>query len=172
MKTKITNAIFSLFLRVLLKYGVDKANSHVIKIICADLFRYTGIYDQKLIAREAISNPGFRFTLFLRICEAKPKSMLRKRIHAFSYFFHRKYFLEYGYQIPVGTKIGRGFQILHFGHIIFNPNVIIGENCTIFPGVTIGQDKNGLTPKIGDKVWIGSNSVIAGGGGEILVIMF
>jgi serine O-acetyltransferase len=163
MITKISNAFFTSFIRILLKFGIDETNAHVLANIFSDLYRYTGNYDERLIAKEAVSNPGFRFTLFLRICETKPQSVVRKRLHAFSYFFHRKYFFKYGYQIPIVTNIGEGFQILHMGHIIINPAVKIGSNCTIFPGVTIGQDKNGLNPTLGDKVWIGSNSIIVGG---------
>lgn len=38
----------------------------------------------------------------------------------------------------------------------------IGNNCTIYQGVTIGSSKNGA-PKIGDNVFIGANAVLIGG---------
>jgi len=74
-------------------------------------------------------------------------------VHNFSYYFFRKYFYKYGFQIPIETKIGRGFQILHFGRIIINSRAVIGKNCTINPGVLIGQNKRGA-PVIGNQVWI------------------
>lgn len=42
-----------------------------------------------------------------------------------------------------------------------NPQTIIGENCNIHKGVTIGQENRGIrkgTPVIGNEVWIGINA--------------
>lgn len=78
-------------------------------------------------------------------------------------------------QIPADVSIGRGFYIGHFGRIIIHPNVVIGENCNIATGVVIGEENRGKrkgTPIIGDKVWIGANSVIVGRiaiGDEVLI---
>ena len=70
-----------------------------------------------------------------------------------------------GIQIPTETKIGKGFFIAHFGSIIINPAVVIGDNVNIAPGVVIGKanrgEKKGV-PIIGNKVWIGANSIIVG----------
>lgn len=70
-----------------------------------------------------------------------------------------------GIQIPTDTKIGKGLFIAHFGIIIVNPSVVMGENINIAPGVIIGKtnrgEKKGI-PTIGNKVWIGANSVIVG----------
>jgi serine O-acetyltransferase len=162
MRERINKVIFSSIIRTILKYGIDNANCHVLNFIFSDLFRYTGRSDKKLLINEAISNPGFRFSIFMRLCESKPSSIFRKRIHAFSFYFHKRYFFKYGFQIPITTKIGKGFQILHFGNIIFTPLCKIGNNCTVFQGVTIGQDKQGLAPVIGNNVWIGPNSIIVG----------
>lgn len=63
------------------------------------------------------------------------------------------------------TKIGEGLYIGHPYCITINPKVIIGKNCNIHKGVTIGQENRGRrkgTPVIGDKVWIGINSTIVG----------
>ena len=38
-----------------------------------------------------------------------------------------------GIQIPVGTKIGRGFRIVHFGAIVVNPGAVIGNPGRIIP---------------------------------------
>jgi serine O-acetyltransferase len=70
-----------------------------------------------------------------------------------------------GISIPVSAKIGHSFYIGHFGSIIINPETIIGMNCNISQGVTIGLsglgDKRGV-PVIGNEVYIGANSVVAG----------
>ncbi|QTD37572.1 serine acetyltransferase [Polaribacter batillariae] len=70
-----------------------------------------------------------------------------------------------GISIPYSATIGKSFYIGHFGHIIIHPSTIIGNNCNISQGVTIGVsgkgEKRGV-PKIGNNVYIGANSVIAG----------
>ena len=70
-----------------------------------------------------------------------------------------------GISIPASAKIGHSFYIGHFGGIIINANAILGNNCNISQGVTIGvsglDEKRGI-PKIGNNVYLGANSVIAG----------
>lgn len=80
-----------------------------------------------------------------------------------------------GIQIPTETKIGKGLLIAHFGTIIINPAVTMGDNINIAPNVVIGKanrgDKKGV-PSIGSNVWIGTGSVIVGNitiGDDVLI---
>lgn len=70
-----------------------------------------------------------------------------------------------GISIPSSVQIGHSFYIGHFGAIIINSKVVIGNNCNISQGVTIGVsgigDSRGV-PVIGNDVYIGANAVIAG----------
>jgi serine O-acetyltransferase len=70
-----------------------------------------------------------------------------------------------GISISSSVKIGHSFYIGHFGGIIINANAIIGDNCNISQGVTIGvsgyNEKRGV-PILGNDVYIGANSVIVG----------
>lgn len=70
-----------------------------------------------------------------------------------------------GISIPSSAKIGHSFYIGHFGGIIINAKAIIGNNCNISQGVTIGvsgnEDQRGV-PVLGDDIYIGANAVIAG----------
>lgn len=70
-----------------------------------------------------------------------------------------------GISIPASVQIGHSFYIGHFGGIILNGNTRIGTNCNIAQGVTIGvsglKEKRGV-PIIGNDVYIGANSVLAG----------
>ena len=62
-------------------------------------------------------------------------------------------------------KIGPGLYIGHPFCITINPDVIIGKNCNLHKGVTIGQENRGDrkgVPTIGDCVWIGVNASIVG----------
>ncbi|MFD1294250.1 serine O-acetyltransferase [Lutibacter holmesii] len=70
-----------------------------------------------------------------------------------------------GISIPASVQIGHSFYIGHFGSVILNANTVIGDNCNISQGVTIGVsglDRNRGVPKIGDNVYIGANTVVAG----------
>jgi serine O-acetyltransferase len=70
-----------------------------------------------------------------------------------------------GISIPASVQIGHSFYIGHFGGIILNGNAVIGNNCNISQGVTIGisgiENKRGV-PIIGNDVYIGANAVLAG----------
>lgn len=73
----------------------------------------------------------------------------------------RKNLIELNYK----TKIGEGLYIGHPYCITINSEAIIGKNCNIHKGVTIGMENRGKrkgTPIIGDKVWIGINTTIVG----------
>ena len=62
-----------------------------------------------------------------------------------------------GISIPASAKIGHSFYIGHFGGIILNSLTIIGDNCNIAQGVTIGvsgKGDNRGVPVIGDNVFI------------------
>jgi serine O-acetyltransferase len=70
-----------------------------------------------------------------------------------------------GISIPASAKIGDSFYIGHFGGIILNADAVIGNNCNISQGVSIGVsgqgEKRGV-PVIGNNVYVGANAVIAG----------
>jgi len=72
---------------------------------------------------------------------------------------------KFGYDIPSETSIGKGFYIGHFGGIVITSKAIIGNNCNISQGVTIGYSSRGKKkgyPKIGNNVYIGPGAVILG----------
>lgn len=123
-----------------------------------DLFRY-GIKG-KLALLKGLFIPGFRYTFVLRI--------IQYRIPVISFIFKfiwRLLSRWYGIQIEYNTKIGKGFYIGHFGTIVVNGESIIGENCNISQGVTIGRTNRGDrkgAPTIGDSVYIGANAVVVG----------
>lgn len=134
----------------------------MIEAIKADLFR---VCPRKYSLKNLIISlrvPGFRYMFFFR--------KTSKAIKYTPFWFFYKFILtrlsyKYGFQIPLNTKIANGFYIGHFGHVILSPEAVIGENCNIGPGVTVGKVHQGNkkgAPIIGNQVWIGTNSVIVG----------
>jgi serine O-acetyltransferase len=70
-----------------------------------------------------------------------------------------------GICIPYSADIGPGLYIPHPGMIIINGDAVMGRNCTLSHGVTIGSSGRGEksgTPTIGDSVFIGPNAVVIG----------
>ena len=68
-----------------------------------------------------------------------------------------------GISIPLSVQIGPGLRIYHFGNIFINSDVVIGRNCTLRQGVTIGNRRaEGGVPTIGDNVEFGVGSVAIG----------
>lgn len=62
-------------------------------------------------------------------------------------------------------RLGKGFRISHWGAIVMNPAVVLGNNCNIAQNVLIGNSlghKKGV-PKVGNNVCINANAVIVGG---------
>jgi serine O-acetyltransferase len=128
--------------------------------IKTDLYRYyPEPYSFKSLLK-GLRAQGFRYMFFRRLyylCKRNPiyRFFLKLILH--------HYTIKYGFQI--GGTIGKGFYIGHFGTIIVNENVKIGEYCNISSGVVIGASRRGEqagTPILGNRVWIGVNSVIVG----------
>lgn len=86
------------------------------------------------------------------------------------YFYYtlrlRRYRVKTGIDLSPQTDIGSPFLFEHLGPRVISPLAIIGKNCKIFPGVTIGggksRNKEEGFPVIGDNVSIRTNSVVAG----------
>ena len=70
-----------------------------------------------------------------------------------------------GISLPYKASIGPGLHIGHFGGIILHPDVVMGENCNISQGVTLGitgRNRRRGVPRIGNRVFIGPNAVVVG----------
>lgn len=79
------------------------------------------------------------------------------------FFCERFIEITTGISIPACCRIGRGLRIHHFGGIILHPTVRIGDNCTLYHGVTIGdRGGSGNAAFIGDNVLIGAGAKIIG----------
>ena len=80
-----------------------------------------------------------------------------------------------GIDIAPSTKIGYGLYLGHPNNITVNPNAVIGNNCNLNKGCTIGQENRGKrkgTPTLGNNVWVGTNAVIVGNitiGDDVLI---
>ena len=70
-----------------------------------------------------------------------------------------------GIEIPTCTRIGKGLYVGHFYNVTINGEAVLGDNCNIHKGVTIGMETRGVrmgTPTIGNCVSIGINAAVVG----------
>jgi serine O-acetyltransferase len=78
--------------------------------------------------------------------------------------FYMFFTLITGIQIPRGCNIGPGLRIYHFGCLVVHRLTVIGNNCTLRPGVIIGNKnaKVDEAPVLGHNVDIGVGAKILG----------
>ncbi len=127
------------------------------KLYRIDLKRYGSSFFKSFLTK-----PGYRFILLYRCCKYFSNINL---LGIVARIWFKNLQVKYGYQIPHSCKIGNGFFLGHYGNIVINQHVIIGNNCNIAQGVTVGNISIGRKkgcPKVGNNVWIGTNSVIVG----------
>jgi serine O-acetyltransferase len=129
-------------------------------LVKADLYRYTGRTSGFLSAY--FSFPGFRLMFWYRACNNFSKS---HPLGVVARLWYKRLQVKFGFQIPHSCRIGKGLFLGHYGNIVINQGVMIGSNCNIAQGVTLGNisrgEKKGC-PCLGDRVWIGANSVVVG----------
>ncbi|NIF05509.1 serine acetyltransferase [Chryseobacterium sp. Tr-659] len=142
-------------------------------IIQKDFYRESGKWLSRFGIWKKCINPNLHFIYILRMAQRYQKNPV---LNPFWRIILRHYQIKYGFQIYPETQIGEGFYLGHWGSLVINPKTIIGKNCNIAQGVTIGQQnrgKNEGSPVIGDEVWIGTNAVIVGAiniGNNVLIV--
>lgn len=134
-------------------------------LIKSDLERFENISYLKGI-KYLLCNHSFKITFWFRLGSyLKMKDQFIYKILYFLVFIihkHNQYLT--GIQLPLGTPIGRSLTFPHFSCIVINGKASIGDNCTIFQGVTIGSTRGlkGGVPFIGDNVVICAGAKIIG----------
>jgi len=106
-----------------------------------------------------VTAPGYQAVLGYRLTQW----LLEHHIPFLGIMIQRLVEVWTGVSIPAETKIGPGLLILHFGGIVINSQTVIGRECTLHHGVTIGnRNSGGLSPRIGDRVMIGAGAKVLG----------
>jgi serine O-acetyltransferase len=66
--------------------------------------------------------------------------------------------------IPRNARVGPGLKIFHTGPIVVHPGAVIGANCVLLHGVTLGlRERPGELPVIEDDVTLGAFAQVLGG---------
>ncbi len=92
------------------------------------------------------------------------------RLYISRHFFSARLISQFarhitGIEIHPGAKIGSGLFIDHGAGVVIGETAEIGDNCTIYQGVTLGgtgKDSGKRHPTIGNNVMIGAGAKILG----------
>jgi len=127
----------------------------------SDFYRYYGKNWNWKYFKYILLDHGLFFLFILRTLQTTHNPLIRF-LAKLIYFRTVK---KYGLEISPKTKIGKGLYLGHAYNITINPGAVIGDNCNIHKGVTIGQENRGKrkgAPVIGSRVRIGVNATIVG----------
>lgn len=139
--------------------------------IKADAFRLKGRGAVLDVLSCLLFQRNFRPVFTLRVIQASVRAGFLGRIIAIPLkIFHRVFCWVAAIDFSHETMVGPGFCITHGWGLVVSPGAVIGANCTLFHGVTLGR-KDSISedgsrrsgfPTILDEVWIGPHAVIVG----------
>ncbi len=140
---------WSYFRRDLERYTKTNAGESVIKIICVE---------QALWAI-------LQYRVASSICRSNLPWYAKRPLLISCVLWQKLIEILTGICIPYSARIGPGLYIGHYGTIIIHKDVVMGENCNLSQGVTIGVsgrgEKRGV-PTIGNRVYLATNAVVVG----------
>ena len=135
-------------------------------LIASDLWRHAGRLGAGTFWSRFLSTPGFRYAALLRFyAYARTAGWCQLGVRQMTVLLLHRYSIRFGIDISRDAHIGSGLYIGHFGGIVVNAAVVIGDNCNLSQGVTLGQVNRGPKagcPTIGNNVYIGPGAKIIG----------
>lgn len=110
---------------------------------------------------------GFRAVAVHRIGEVASSSQNRlvRLILWRVYWFWQRHCRNRGIEIPPGVRLGRRVGVFHQGGIVFHPAAVIGDDCNIRHGVTLGASstkRSRKAPRLEAGVDIGVGAALLG----------
>lgn len=141
------------------------------QMVRRDLARHFGYERQPGAWRAALTKKTFSPVFTLRhyqhwVGQSGPAAALAR---AFFRLMHRWACGRLGIDLPIVTRIGGGFRIIHGYGLVVNARAEIGEDVTVFQGVTIGQrdlvrpeGRTTVHARIGNRVTLSPYAQIVG----------
>ncbi len=109
---------------------------------------------------QLMSNVVYRFGQYVNF---EHRFGLKKLLNLVYLLLNFAVSLMTGIQIWHTVDAGPGLRFAHFGTIVIAKKAVLGHNCIIYHDVTVGQNYDGRTPKIGNEVKIFSGAKVIGG---------
>jgi len=110
---------------------------------------------------EVLLYPSFKAMIHYRIAHR----LYEKGHYFLARYVSQKGVRRTGIEIHPGAQIGKGFFIDHGNGVIIGETTIIGDNVTLYQGVTLGgtgKEHGKRHPTIGNNVMIGSGAKVLG----------
>ena len=110
---------------------------------------------------EVFLYPSFKAMLSYRFAH----KLYLKGHYFWARYFSQKSARKTGIEIHPGAQIGKGFFIDHGNGVIIGETTIIGDNVTLYQGVTLGgtgKEHGKRHPTIGDNVMISAGAKVLG----------
>jgi serine O-acetyltransferase len=134
-----------------------------------DIGRYTQYSDSSALI-QVLTEQGLWALFQYRLATAiyhnhRLPVALRRGLLLLMVFWKKAMEIVTGISLPYTAVIGPGLFIAHYGNVILNDAVVLGEDCNLSQGVTIGVSGRGArrgVPQIGNRVYISANAVVAG----------
>ena len=150
---------------VLCYFAIERVGETMFRLVWQDLnqFAHGSKFRDKI--KVLILSPGFMAVLLTRA----QASLYKHHLLVLSYLVYRLNLNLHGIDVLPGSIIDGGLRIEHPVGIVIGAGSVIGSNCTIMQGVTLGVRNvvGGVNddkfPSIGNNVFIGVNSTILGG---------
>ncbi|WP_080802568.1 serine O-acetyltransferase [Arabiibacter massiliensis] len=80
----------------------------------------------------------------------------------YSLWLHRRLLKKYPILFASRARVGKNLRIPHYIGVVVGAGVTLGDDCTIYQNVTLGQNRNEF-PTVGDGVIIYAGAKIIGG---------
>ena len=110
---------------------------------------------------EVFLYPSFKVMLYYRVAH----KMYLKEHYFLARSISQKAARKTGIEIHPGAQIGKGFFIDHGNGVIIGETTIIGDNVTLYQGVTLGgtgKEHGKRHPTIGNNVMISAGAKVLG----------
>ncbi len=110
---------------------------------------------------EVLLYPSFKAVLYYRIAH----KLYLKRHYFLARWISQRSVRKTGIEIHPGATIGKGLFIDHGAGVVIGETAILGDNVTLFQGVTLGgngKEKGKRHPTLGDNVMVSAGAKILG----------
>lgn len=110
---------------------------------------------------EVFLYPSFKVMLYYRLAH----KMYLRRHYFLARWISQKGSRKTGIEIHPGAKIGKGFFIDHGNGVIIGETTVIGDNVTLYQGVTLGgtgKEQGKRHPTVGNNVMISTGAKVLG----------
>ncbi len=128
-----------------------------------------GFVSEDRRVNQSFWRPGFQAVATYRLgawCNGIRSRLLRAVVWRAYRFLHVIVRNVYGIEIANKTRIGRRLTIIHQHGIAIHPSAVLGDDCLLRQGVTIGETGvlrgNIRAPQLGDRVKVGAGAILLG----------